>query len=195
MTADVAWLDGGFGGDGGPVPDRPVSDRPSSDLPVPDLPVPDGPVPDLEMGVADLPMEAPQPDLPLPDASGPDLPVPDLPSPDLPPPDLPLPDLPPPDLPPPDQTFVLGDAMTDAATAFCAAKFGAAPDYILCWVSPSGCAFNVTTNGTCNSMCQSLGTSCLAAWDNPNSSGQECNIIGQDSCGTSRGTEICLCSK
>lgn len=184
LSADAARLDQGG------VVDAPWPDRPDT---ASDLPVADGPLPDttpFDIAVAEQALDTPSPDLPPLD--GPAL---DLAMPDLPPPDLPSPDLPPPDLPTPDQTFVLGDAMTDAAIAYCAARFGSAPGYILCWVSPSGCAFNVTTNGTCNAMCQSLGSSCVAAWDNPNTSGQECDAYSQESCGTSRGTEICLCSK
>ena len=139
-------------------------------------------------------------------ASPPDLPdlVPDLPTgadaerdllswdaPDLQTIDLPDPDLPEPELPPPD--FSLGDAMTDAAVALCKAKYGGAPGYILCWVTPSGCAFNATTAGTCDAMCKSLGGSCLAAWDNSTSA--PCSANGTDPCNKTRGTNICLCSK
>jgi len=117
--------------------------------------------------------------------------LPDQPQLDLLPPDLTQPDLSPSDLAQP----LLGDAMNDAGIAYCASKYGAAPGYILCWVTPSGCAFNATTNGTCTSMCASLGGTCLAAWDNPNSSGQECDVLGPDPCGNTRGTNICLCNK
>ena len=75
----------------------------------------------------------------------------------------------------------------DAAVAGCKAKYGAAPGYLLCWVTSAGCAFNATTNGTCTKMCQT----CLGAYDN--SSG--CSVAGADSCGTVRNTNVCICSK
>jgi hypothetical protein len=155
------------------------------DLPAPVLDLPTG----AESGLDGFDLSSGNSHSDLPDLSKPDL-TSDLPEPDLPEPDLPKPDLLQPDLPPPD--FSLGDAMTDAAIALCKAKYGAAPGYVLCWVTPSGCAFNATTAGTCDAMCKSLGGSCLAAWDNSTSS--PCSAGSPDPCDKTRNTNICLCS-
>jgi hypothetical protein len=175
-TADLDGFDLSSGDARSDLTDLPKPDL-TSDLPKPDTPK-------LDLSKPDLPAT----DLPKPDLPATDLPKPDLTS-DLPKPDAPKPDLPQPDLPQPD--FSLGDAMTDAAIALCKAKYGGAPDYVLCWVTPSGCAFNATTNGTCDAVCKSLGGSCLAAWDNSTA----CTVLGPDPCDKTRGTNICLCSK
>lgn len=80
----------------------------------------------------------------------------------------------------------------------CDDLFGAAPDYLLCAETDQECQFNATTGGgNCDQMCGMFGAACNAAFDNPNSAGQECDIImpNTDTCATNRGTEICVCAK
>ena len=97
----------------------------------------------------------------------------------------------------------VGDTSTDGgnttnAAASCDELFMAAPGYIYCSETPDDCSFNADTNGgTCNQMCASLDSTCVAAFDNPNAAGEECDVIepNTDTCDTERGTEICVCSR
>jgi len=86
---------------------------------------------------------------------------------------------------------------SDAAPpASCDELYGAAPDYILCEQADDSCAFNVRLdNDSCERLCASFGGVCVAAFDNPNTSGDECVIQGEDTCLRQRGTEICVCSR
>ena len=89
-----------------------------------------------------------------------------------------------------------GGSTTDAV-ASCDDLFMSAPGYIYCDESRTTCSFNANTDGTCNAMCASLGSECVAAFDNPNSAGEECIVIrpNTDTCETERGTEICECTR
>lgn len=89
------------------------------------------------------------------------------------------------------------EGSSSGSAASCDELYGAAPDYILCMETDTECHFNATTNGNCNDMCAMFMGTCVAAFDNPNSAGQECDIIepNTDTCDTNRGTEICACSK
>ena len=86
---------------------------------------------------------------------------------------------------------------TTAAPLSCDELFMTAPGYVYCDETPTTCSFNANTNGTCDAMCASLDSECVAAFDNPNSAGQECDVIrpNRDTCGTVRGTEICECTR
>ncbi len=80
----------------------------------------------------------------------------------------------------------------------CDDLYGMAPGYVLCIETPTECHFNATTaGGNCNEMCTLFMGTCLAAFDNPNDPGLECDIIepNTDDCTTNRGTEICVCDK
>jgi len=91
-----------------------------------------------------------------------------------------------PDLSPPD---------APAPSAVCDYVFGSAADYTLCASSPERCHFNVTLGGSsCESFCGALGRACVAAYDNPNSAGAECEVAATDSCDLIRGSEICICA-
>jgi hypothetical protein len=97
-----------------------------------------------------------------------------------PPPDAPLP----PDAPPPPPT--------------CNELYGTAPQYILCWETPTTCSFNVATNGgNCNQLCAEFGSTCVEAYDNVSDPGLECapKAATGDTCTTNRSTEICVCSR
>ena len=92
------------------------------------------------------------------------------------------PDADPPDASPPDAGFVGG----------CDIIFGTADGYQLCSDSQTTCSFAVTTNGqTCNQICASFMSTCVAAYDNAG----PCEVLGQDTCDTPRTTEICECSR
>ena len=96
-------------------------------------------------------------------------------------------------------TSTSGEPGTSTGTPpSCDELFDTAPGYIYCTETDMACHFNATTSGSdCNSMCASLGSTCVAAFDNPNVAGQECDVIrpNTDTCDTDRGTEICACAK
>lgn len=80
----------------------------------------------------------------------------------------------------------------------CDELYGNAPGYVLCEQTDRECRFNATTGGgTCNQMCTDFGGTCLAAFDNPNTAGQECIVLepNKDTCETPRTTELCVCSR
>jgi hypothetical protein len=149
--------------------DQPRQDVPSQDLPGQDLPGQDllaDLQPDQQM-TSDLRFDTNR--------------TPDLPKPDTRPPDLPKPDTRPPDT---------------KALKSCDDIYSTASGYILCKENPTSCEFNANTSPNCATLCSSFsGQTCLGAYDNPNTAGQECDHIGTDSCSTNRGTEICVCSR
>ena len=80
----------------------------------------------------------------------------------------------------------------------CDERYGDAPDYVSCIETEDECHFNARTDGgTCRQMCASLGGRCLAAFDNPNEQGLQCEILrpNTDDCDSARYTEICVCDR
>ncbi len=83
----------------------------------------------------------------------------------------------------------------EVAQLSCEARFGDAPNFVLCGETTDTCSFNAHTDGgTCEQMCRSLGSRCVGAIDNE---GNSCREIrgSQDTCQTRRQTEICICER
>src|SRR5688500_4146058 len=73
----------------------------------------------------------------------------------------------------------------------CTELFGSAPDFVLCEETETTCSFNARIDGgTCDQMCASLGSPCVGAINN----GESCEELpdNNDTCETSRSTEICI---
>ena len=77
----------------------------------------------------------------------------------------------------------------------CLDLFGTAPEFQLCDGTDETCSFNALTGGgTCEEMCASLGSYCVAAQSNDGP--DRCVDSGNpDTCTTPRGTEICTCAR
>lgn len=87
------------------------------------------------------------------------------------------------------------DLGAPSARRSCEALFGDAPGFRLCDETASTCSFNATTDGgTCDQMCQSLGSQCVGALDNE---GASCHALSgsYDTCQSRRETEICVCER
>ncbi len=77
----------------------------------------------------------------------------------------------------------------------CESLFGDVQGFILCEEAETTCSFNVRLEqSTCHQLCRSLGSTCVAAFDNENP-----NCIAtpdsNDTCFMSRSTEICVCER
>ena len=90
------------------------------------------------------------------------------------------------------------DAAKPDTKRSCDQIYGTAPGYVLCKETATTCEFNANTNPDCHTICTSYaGQTCLGAFDNPLSAGQECNVKpgSNDDCFTTNSTEICVCSR
>ena len=96
---------------------------------------------------------------------------------------------------------VVIDAVTDVVPDVvveppptCNELFGDASQYVYCEETANTCKFSASTAGSnCKAMCESLGGTCVGAWDNGS---DPCGVISwNDTCDTNRGTEICECTR
>lgn len=83
----------------------------------------------------------------------------------------------------------------DAATGpGCSTTYGAVAGYQLCHENATTCEFAASTNGTCRALCSGLGQTCIDAFDNVTPVCDRREWMG-DTCDTSRGSEICVCTR
>lgn len=89
-----------------------------------------------------------------------------------------------------------GGATPDAAAPSCASLYGAATGYVLCAETAKECRFAATTGGGgCDSVCTSLGGTCIDQDDNGSQPCAVSNTGTSDTCTTPRQTAICVCSR
>jgi len=84
----------------------------------------------------------------------------------------------------------------DAATGpGCTSTYGAVAGFVLCHENATTCEFNANTGGSnCGTLCAGLGKNCLDAFDNVDPVCDRREWMG-DTCITTRGNEICVCTR
>lgn len=81
--------------------------------------------------------------------------------------------------------------------AACDTRFGAATAYQLCWTEASACAFNAQTDPrNCATVCESFGSTCLAAYANSTDGdpARACITTGVTDCAGRAFDDICVCA-